>query len=177
VYLPQVARLLRASSAQVFANGKLGAERRELFERLVLATAWQESCWRQYVRRGGAVAPLRSKAGALGVMQVSPHVWRGFYAVEGLSWSIGYNARAGSEILLHYLRDYAIARGEEKAGGPDALARATYAVYNGGPSHLSRYRQPSRWRKALVAVDRSFHAKFREVTAGRELGVRDCFAG
>jgi hypothetical protein len=177
VYLPQVARLLRASSAEVFANGKLGAERRELFERLVLATAWQESCWRQYVRRGGAVAPLRSKAGALGVMQVSSHVWRGFYAVEGLSWSIGYNARAGSEILLHYLRDYAIARGEEKAGGPDALARATYAVYHGGPSHLSRYRQPSRWRKALVAVDRSFHAKFREVAAGRELGVRDCFAG
>jgi soluble lytic murein transglycosylase-like protein len=177
VYLPRVAKLLRASSAQVFANGKLDAERRALFERLVLATAWQESCWRQYVRRGGAVAPLRSKAGALGLMQVNPHVWRGFYAVDGLSWSIGYNARAGSEILMHYLRDYAIARGEEAAGGPDALARATYAVYHGGPSHLPRYRQPSRWRKALVAVDRSFYSKFREVAAGRELGVRDCFAG
>jgi hypothetical protein len=176
-YLPQVAALLRESSGQVFAHGKLGAERRELFERLVLATAWQESCWRQYVRRRGAVSPLRSNAGALGVMQVNPHVWRGFYAVDGLAWSIGYNARAGSEILLHYLRDYAIARGEEVAGGPDALARATYAVYHGGPSHLRRYRQPSRWRKPLVAVDRAFHAKFREVAAGRELGVRECFAG
>ena len=70
-----------------------------------------------------------------------------------------------------------MARGEESAGGPDALARATYAAYNGGPSHLRRYRQPNRWRKALVAVDRSFHAKFREVVAGRESGVRACFAG
>jgi soluble lytic murein transglycosylase-like protein len=88
------------------------------------------------------VAPLRSNVGALGLMQVNPHVWRGFYAVDGLALSIGYNARAGSEILLHYLRDYAIARGEEDAGGPDALARASYAVYHGGPSHLRRYRQP-----------------------------------
>jgi hypothetical protein len=176
-YLPEVAALLRESSAQVFAHGKLGAERRELFDRLVLATAWQESCWRQYVRRGGAVAPLRSSVGALGLMQVNPHVWRGFYAVDGLAFSIGYNARAGGEILLHYLRDYAIARGEEDAGGPDALARATYAVYHGGPSHLRRYRQPKKSRPALVAVDRAFHAKFREVVAGRELGVRECSAG
>jgi soluble lytic murein transglycosylase-like protein len=176
-YLPQVAELLRESSAQVFAHAKLGAERRELFERMVLATAWQESCWRQYVRLEGKVAPLRSSIGALGLMQVNPHVWRGFYAVDGLAWSIGYNARAGSEILLHYLRDYAIARGEEAAGGPDALARASYAAYHGGPSHLRRYRQPKQWRPALVAVDRAFHSKLREVAAGRELGVRECFAG
>jgi soluble lytic murein transglycosylase-like protein len=176
-YLPQVAEVLREASSAVFAHGKLPKERRELFESLVLATAWQESCWRQYVRRRGAIGPLRSSVGALGLMQVNPHVWRGFYAVDGLSWSIGYNARAGSEILLHYLRDYAMKRGEEEAGGPDALARASYAVYHGGPSHLRRYRQPSRWRKALVAVDRAFHAKFREVVAGRELGVRECFPG
>ena len=176
-YLPEVEALLRDSAEQVFAHGKLGPERRELFERLVLATAWQESCWRQYVLRRGAVAPLRSSVGALGLMQVNPHVWRGFYAVDGLSFSIGYNARAGSEILLHYLRDYAIARGEETAGGPDALARASYALYHGGPSHLTRYRQPKRWRPALVTVDRAFHAKFQEVVAGRELGVRECFAG
>jgi soluble lytic murein transglycosylase-like protein len=176
-YLPEVGALLRSESAHVFSHAKLGAERRELFERLVLATAWQESCWRQYVRRKGAVAPLRSSIGALGLMQVNPHVWRGFYTVDGLARSIGYNARAGSEILLHYLRDYAIARGEEQAGGPDALARASYAAYHGGPSHLRRYRSPKKWRAALVAVDRAFHAKFQEVVAGRELGVRECFAG
>jgi hypothetical protein len=176
-YLPEVAALLREASRFVSAGGKLGREHRELFEHLTLATAWQESCWRQYVSRKGKRVPLRSNAGALGLMQVNPRVWRGFYSVDGLSWSIAYNARAGSEILLHYLRDYALARGEDQLGGPDALARATYAAYHGGPSHLRRYREPRRWRSALVAVDRAFHAKYQEVAAGRELGVRECFPG
>jgi hypothetical protein len=177
VYLPEVAVLLREASAAVFAHGRLADQHRVPFERLALATAWQESCWRQYVRRKGVKAPLRSSVGALGLMQVNPHVWRGFYTVDGLAWSIGYNARAGSEILLHYLRDYAIARGEDELGGPDALVRATYAAYHGGPSHLRRYRQPKRWRRALVAVDRAFRDKYDEVAAGRELGVRECFPG
>ena len=127
--------------------------------------------------RQGKRVPLRSSIGALGVMQVNPHVWRGFYAVDGLSWSIAYNARAGGEILLHYLRDYAIARSEDQVGGPDALARAAYAAYHGGPRHLRRYREPKRWRRALVAVDRAFHAKYQEVEEGRELSVRECFPG
>jgi hypothetical protein len=176
-YLPEVAALLREASRAVSAGGKLEREHRELFEHLTLATAWQESCWRQYVSRKGKRVPLRSNVGALGLMQVNPHVWRGFYSVDGLSWSIAYNARAGGEILLHYLRDYALARGEDQVGGPDALARATYAAYHGGPSHLRRYRQPKRWRSALVAVDRAFHEKYQEVAAGRALGVRECFPG
>jgi hypothetical protein len=176
-YLPQVAKLLRESAQQVFARSGLEPERRTLFRDLVLAAAWQESCWRQYVERRKRIEPLRSSIGALGLMQVSPRVWRGFYAVDGLAWSIGYNARAGSEILLHYLRDYAMARGEEALGGPDALARSSYALYHGGPSHLRRYRQASRWRAALVAVDRAFHNKYRAVAAGDELAVRECFAG
>jgi hypothetical protein len=110
-------------------------------------------------------------------MQVHPRVWRGFYAVDGLAWSIGYNARAGSEILLHYLRDYAIARGEELLGGPDALARASYAAYHGGPSHLRRYRETQPRNSALVAIDRAFYDKYRSVSVGAELRVRDCFPG
>jgi soluble lytic murein transglycosylase-like protein len=176
-YLPAVGALLREASAAVSGRARLDAEQRTLLARLTLAAAWQESCWRQYVRRRGQVTPLRSSVGAVGLMQVNPHVWRGFYATDGLAWSIVYNARAGSEILLHYLRDYAIARGEEVLGGPDALARAAYAAYHGGPSHLRRYRQPKRWGRALVAVDRAFHDKYREVVAGRELSVRSCFAG
>jgi soluble lytic murein transglycosylase-like protein len=176
-YLPQVAELLRDAASQVFEHGGLGPERRDFFRHLVLASAWQESCWRQYVERRGQIEPLRSSTGALGLMQVSPRVWRGFYAVDGLARSIRYNAHAGSEILLHYLRDYALARGEEASGGPDALARATYAAYNGGPSHLRRYREPQRWPASLAAIDRSFLEKFRAVAAGRELRVRECFPG
>jgi hypothetical protein len=176
-YLPKVAELLRDAASVAFAHAGLERERLEPFRSLVLAAAWQESCWRQYVERRGRIEPLRSSIGAVGLMQVHPRVWRGFYAVDGLSWSIVYNARAGSEILLHYLRDYAMARGEEMQGGPDALARATYAAYNGGPSHLRRYREPRRFGSKLAAIDRAFHAKYRAVAAGNELGVRECFPG
>ena len=176
-YLPRVAALLRESAGRVFEQSRLEPERLGLFENLVLAAAWQESCWRQYVVSRGRVAPLRSGVGAVGLMQVNPRVWRGFYAVDGLSWSIGYNVHAGSEILLHYLRDYAMARGEETLGGPNALACASYAAYNGGPSQLGRYRQPKRWRASLVAVDRAFRDKYVAVAAGDALGVRACFSG
>jgi soluble lytic murein transglycosylase-like protein len=176
-YLPKVAELLRDSASLAFAHSGLERERLEPFRHLVLATAWQESCWRQYVEKRGRTLPLSSSIGALGLMQVHPRVWRGFYAVDGLAWSIGYNARAGSEILLHYLRDYAIARGEELVGGPDALARASYAAYHGGPSHLRRYRETQPRSSALVAIDRAFYDKYRSVSAGRELAVRDCFPG
>ncbi len=176
-YLPKVAEVLRDAAALSFARGDLERERLEPFRHLVLAAAWQESCWRQYIERRGRLEPLRSSVGALGLMQVHPRVWRGFYAVDGLAWSIGYNARAGSEILLHYLRDYAIARGEEMSGDPDALARASYAAYHGGPSHLRRYREPQRWNSALVAIDRAFYDKYLAVAAGAELGVRECFPG
>ena len=43
--------------------------------------------------------------------------------------------------------------------------------------HLRRYREPARWRGALVAVDRAFHEKYRAVAAGGELRVRECFPG
>jgi hypothetical protein len=176
-YLPKVAEVLRDAAALAFARSDLERERLETFRHLVLAAAWQESCWRQYIERRGRLQPLRSSVGALGLMQVHPRVWRGFYSVDGLAWSIGYNARAGSEILLHYLRDYAIARGEEMGGGPDALARASYAAYHGGPSHLRRYREPKRWNSALVAIDRAFYDKYLAVAAGAELRVRECFPG
>jgi hypothetical protein len=64
------------------------------------------------------------------------------------------------------------------AVGPgDRPEPASYAAYHGGPSHLRRYRQPKRWKHSLVVVDRAFHDKYREVMAGRELGVRTCYAG
>ncbi len=176
-YLPKVAALLREAAAEVFAQSGLGSERRDLLRHLVLATAWQESCWRQYVSKRGALEPLRSRAGALGLMQVNPRVWRGFYSVDGLARSIHYNAHAGSEIVLHYLRDYAILRGEAAHGGELALARATYGAYNGGPSHLRRYREPKRWPRSLAAIDRAFLEKFEAIAAGRELAVRECYSG
>lgn len=174
IYLPLVRDLLNDTADATLDAKELKSEFHQLYRWLVLATAWKESCWRQFVRVGGAIKPMRSGAGAVGIMQVLPRVWRGFYQVDGLQQDIAYNARAGSEILVHYLRDYAIQKGEHTAtGSVDNLARATYAVYNGGPGHLRRYRSGS--KRSLRAIDESFWDKYRKVKAGNELAVAECF--
>jgi hypothetical protein len=175
-YLSAVRELLRRTGDRILERKDGLPERfHPLYRNLLLATAWQESCWRHWVLRDGRPVPLRSGVGAVGLMQVHPRVWRGFYDVPGLESDIAYNGLAGGEILLHYLRDYAIARGEEAAtGDPDSLARAAYAAYNGGPSHLRRYRRPGT-RRSLRAIDESFLAKYLEVKRGHELAVAACY--
>ena len=174
-YLPLVRDVLTQASDRTLAKQSLDHQFHSLYGWLVLATAWKESCWRQFVRVGDRIKPLLSPAGAIGIMQVNQRVWRGFYDVKGLSQDISYNAMAGSEILLHYLRDYAIAKGEHTITGElDNLARATYAVYNGGPGHLTRYRK-GKGHKGLHLIDESFWDKYRKVKSGQVLGVAECY--
>ena len=175
-YLPLAGRLLRGVAGDVQHEGALAAPYRDLYSPLLLAAGWQESCWRQYVRRAGRLVPLRSSTGDVGLMQVNERVWRGFYSVQALRSDVAYNARAGGEILLHYLRDFALARGEAKNGGLEALARATYAMYNGGPSALRRWRDPGA-PAALRAVDAAFLRKYRAIRAGDEEALEDCYTG
>jgi hypothetical protein len=176
-YLPKIGELLRDSAKQVLSHGKLPREYHDEYQRLVLATAWQESCWRQYVQRKQKRVPLRSSVGALGLMQVNPRVWRGFFSVDGLSWSIRYNAVAGGEVLLHYLRDYALARGEDAFGDADGLVRATYATYHGGPSHMRRYRETKGVRAVLTKIDKAFLSKYKTLAGGDVQVIRQCFTG
>lgn len=174
-YLPLVRTLLRATSTETAHAKSLAPAWRKLYGDLQLATAWQETCWRQYVRLGGAIRPLRSSAGAVGLMQVNTRAWRGFYDPRGLTGDIAYNGRAGSEILLHYLVDLALAKSEHKQpGGAENLVRASYAAYNGGPRHLTRYRRSST-SKSLRAIDASLFRKYKAVREGRELEVARCF--
>jgi soluble lytic murein transglycosylase-like protein len=174
-YLHAVRELLATVRDETLAKMVLDERFRPLFRDLVLATAWQESCWRQFVRKGGKMVPVRSPVGSIGIMQVNERVWRGVYDRRGLQGDIAYNARAGSEVLLHYLRDYAIAKHEDSLpGGLANLARATYAVYNGGPQQLTRYRARTT-KRSLRAIDGSFWEKFVAVQHGRELDVAKCF--
>lgn len=176
-YLQSVHRLLNETSRGLAVDSSLDPELHDMYRVLVLATAWQETCWRQYTRVDDRIVPVRSPSGAVGLMQVVPNVWRGFYDPSGLTGDIAYNAIAGSEILLHYLVDYAIARGEhEQPGGDDNLAWATYAAYNGGPGHLRRYRE-SDTRSKLRRIDLAFRDKFQRIRNGDELAVRTCYAG
>ncbi|MGD9535581.1 MAG: lytic transglycosylase domain-containing protein [Alphaproteobacteria bacterium] len=173
-YLPLAKQLLDQTTDLVLADGKVGTDHHELFRSLMLAAAWQESCWRQFVRTEDGVEPLRSTVGSVGIMQVNLHVWRGFYDTRGLETDIGYNANAGAEILAHYLVDYAIAKGEDKVDLPDSLARATYAAYNGGPGHLKRYRSENA-KRSLRAIDTAFYRKFLTVENGDKLAIIQCY--
>ena len=111
------------------------------------------------------------------MMQVNERVWRGIYDLRGLRWDIRYNARAGAEISLRYLGDYAVARKEDaQPGGIDNLARATYAVYNGGPGQLARYRKKET-RPTLRKIDRLFWEKYDAVSKGRAMDVAKCLGG
>ena len=174
-YLPLVQSLLQSAGGQMLAAGNLPAEYQQLYGDLVLATAWQESCWRQFVRSGTKLAALKSNAGSVGLMQVNQNVWRGLYDINGLNGDIAYNARAGSEILLHYFKDYALEEGEHlQPGGKDNLAKATYAAYNGGPGQLNRYRTATT-KQSLKKIDELFWEKYSAVKAGRALDMGNCY--
>ena len=172
-YLSEVRRLLTQASTAALAKYRLAPQYQPLFRQIVFSAAWQESCWRQFVRKGEKLAPLASATGDVGMMQVNRQTWRGLYDLNGLSGDIEYNSKAGSEILLYYLSRYAIAKREDRQPGGQ-LARATYSAYNGGPRALGRYRNPSTapaWKK----VDEAFWTKFRSVSAGKELAVKGCY--
>ena len=173
-YLPLVRRLLRSTAEDAVTPKKVAPDVQRAFLDLQLATAWQETCWRHYVRVNGVVRAIRSRAGAVGLMQVNSRVWRGFYDPRFLLGDPSYNARAGSEILLRYYLDLAWAKGEQKRGGIEGLVRATYSAYNGGPSALARYRD-DRARRRERSVDAAFFEKYKKVRAGRDLEVLRCF--
>jgi soluble lytic murein transglycosylase-like protein len=172
-YLSQVRDLLKELSDKVLVKSKLAEKHRKLYREIVLAAAWQESCWRQFVRKGEQLAPLTSATGDVGLMQVNRNVWRGLYDIKGLTSDIQYNGQSGGEILYYYLTKYAIRKEEDKQSGGH-LARATYAAYNGGPGHLTRYRSPKP-NPALKKVDDLFWEKYQAVSSGRELDVLRCY--
>ncbi len=143
------------------------------YRTMVRATAWQESCWRQFVVSHGRLRFLLSSTGDVGLMQVNKHVWRGFYSVPHLEWDIAYNAGAGSQILARLA-----ARAAGKAGrgaDPAALARSAYAGYNGGPDELDRWRRRDE-PAARRMIDEAFWQKYRALSTGGSIDILRCAA-
>ena len=123
-YLPLVQEMLDGT-AHALAESKLPPEHFDVFRNLVLTTAWQESCWRQYSEEGPPIEAMRGPgADRYGLMQVNARVWRGIYDPKGVSTDIGYNGRAGAEILYQYLRKHALAGKEHMEPGGDPTSRA-----------------------------------------------------
>jgi hypothetical protein len=172
-YLLEVQKLLLETSDRVLAKSPLAPEHQRLYRQILFATGWQESCWRQFVKKGAKLAPLASATGDVGIMQVNRLTWRSLYDIKGLTGDIRYNGTAGAEILHHYLTRYAIRKKENEQPNGN-LARATYSAYNGGPGALGRYRgvrQSPTWKK----VDEAFWDKFQAVSSGQELAVKSCY--
>ncbi|MEM1403523.1 MAG: lytic transglycosylase domain-containing protein [Pseudomonadota bacterium] len=175
-YLDIVARLIEESLDNHWADSRLNEEQRELFEPLVRATAWKETCWRHYLPEDEGVKVIRSAVGAVGMMQIVGRVWRSVFDLELLESEVDYNVGAGIDILEHYFLDYAVRRGEHlQPGGMDNLVRATYAAYNGGPSRLSRYRREGVAARAK-AVDAQFYRHYQSMTTSTWPVESRCYA-
>ncbi len=176
-YLVEIRNLLLKEADARIRSSSIGKSYARIFRKLMLTTAWQESCWRQYIVENRKVVPLISASDDIGILQINKNVWRGFYSPAKLKWDITYNVRSGSEILFKFMVHYALKQKENKhAGGLSNLARATYSTYNGGPSQVSRYR-----RKDVPAADKkidaAFWKKYQQVSRGQELAVAQCFGG
>jgi hypothetical protein len=165
-YLERVLDVLHSSSGAVIGKKDLSTEVSKLYQNLIPAIAWQESCFRQFVVEDSKLTYLLSyNNSSVGIMQVNERIWRGIYDRHRLRWDIEYNARAGCEIAARYLQRYALRRATWNLPAEgETLAQLVYAMYNGGPAQYDRFMK----RKAegkLYRSDRLFAGKYDWVTS------------
>jgi soluble lytic murein transglycosylase-like protein len=161
-YRDTVERLLTVAAERTLDPDALDARFDDLFFHLVKAVAWQESCWRQFVRREGSVTYLVSRTGDVGMMQINVRIWRGFFNPEKLRWNAPYNVGAGTEILQQFLLRYGV---REASPRLENAVRATYSAYNGGPARYRRYRLAGA-PPAIRAIDGGFWEKYQAIASG-----------
>jgi hypothetical protein len=177
-YLGQVKQVLEQAAEKTLTTKTLDEKYQALYRLLVFATAWQETCWRQFRKAEGKVRPMVSyNQSSIGLMQINERVWRGLYQVENLRWDIKYNAGAGADILHYYLRKYALRKMDPKNPlDTDTLAQTVYAMYNGGPREF--YRLPKRKQQnTLYLSDRLFWEKYCYVKEGQFDKLSICLLG
>jgi len=171
-YETRIGELLQKESAIELSRANLAAAYAKIYRHMVPATALIESCWRQYVVRAGKVSYLRSGSGSVGIMQINQIVWRGFYEIERLRWDIAYNTRAGAQILMRYMKDYAIPYAE-RSGDLNHIPRAAYAVYNAGPRAVGRFNKiPRHPREARV--DERLWTLYQGIASGGQVDLKTC---
>lgn len=164
-YSEKIRELLSPIAQSALQQSVLPEQYRPMFQRLVLATAWQESCFRQFIRgKDDTIKYLTSYNGtSVGLMQINERVWKGIYDVESLRWKIEYNAKAGCEILDTYFNRYALRYMKKMTPPPDLteeqLSGAIYAMYNGGPKEFHKFISRSDGN-SLYQSDRLFREKF-----------------
>ena len=174
-YRQTMDQLLTLSTEREIADSNLAPRYQPTLRLLVKSAAWQESCWRQFVRVSNRVTWLESLTGDIGLMQVNKHVWRGFYNLDKLRWDVLYNAGAGTEILGDMLKTVASKPHLDPVrNDTDALARSAYAAYNGGPDAYNRWRTPGREKRQTRAIDAAYKKKLRAVERGDQIDILSC---
>ncbi len=174
-YRDTMDQLLTLSTEREIADSSLAPRYRPAFQLLVKSAAWQESCWRQFVRVNDRVTWLESSTGDIGLMQVNKHVWRGFYDIDKLRWDVLYNAGAGTEILGQMLKTVASKPHLDPVRyDTEALARSAYAAYNGGPDAYNRWRTPGREKHQAREIDAAYQKKLRAVARGDRIDILSC---
>ncbi len=175
-YLARVKAVLAESSDAVLSRGGIPNYLHGMFEDLIPALAWQESCFRQFIVKNNKLTYLLSyNQTSVGLMQINERVWRGIYDRGRLRWDIRYNALAGCEIVELYLRKYALKHPVwAKGADMNLLSRAVYAMYNGGPGQyrkfLAREHAGKHYRSDLL-----FAEKLQWVGMGDWQHVAKCF--
>ncbi|MGD9972996.1 MAG: lytic transglycosylase domain-containing protein [Desulfatirhabdiaceae bacterium] len=175
-FVQQVQVLLDEVTDTQLKKSTIPENRRDLFRQIVSASAWQESCFRQYLIEKGKITYLRSYNNtSVGLMQVNERVWRSLYDLKALRWDIRYNAQAGCEILDQYLTRYALPKGG-KSMDDNALAGSLYAMYNSGPGDFSKFQNRLKTKK-LIRTDTLFREKFLWVKQDQWNNISKCLGG
>ncbi len=174
----RVKAILKKAVQNNLQKDKIPGKYQGLFEDLVYATAWQESCFRQFIVKNQKITFLQSYNNtSVGLMQINERVWRGMYSQQHLRWDLGYNAAAGVEILGHYLTRYALPKKDTiRALDRDGLAACLYAMYNGGPGQVRKF--PKRQKSGdLYISDTHFKEKYQWVKNGQWDRLKKCLFG
>lgn len=174
-HLQRVRMVLAEATAPVLAKEPLSEPLQEMFRAMIVAIAWQESCFRQFIERNKKLTfVLSSNQTSVGLMQINERVWRGIYDRNRLRWDIRYNARAGCEIADLYLRRHAL---QHKASVKiDQVPGMVYAMYSGGPSQLDNYLARRQTGK-LYPSDRGFAEKWTWVDKRDWQQLSKCLGG
>ncbi|MEE4314231.1 MAG: hypothetical protein V2J11_07015 [Desulfofustis sp.] len=176
--LPRVHRVLEQIAADQWRRPVVKQLDGNWFTRMILATAWQESCFRQFVVKDDKIVYLISYNNtSIGLMQINEKIWRGIYDAQQLRWNIKYNGMAGAEILALYLERYISKRPARMSlkdeAGRRYLAAWLYALYNGGPSQLEKF--PARHRAGdFFRSDKLFVEKYDRINGPDWSASVDC---
>ena len=180
-YVDRIKALLEEASDGALNDSKIEDRYHDLYRLIVLSTAWQESCFRQFrVRKRKVTYVLSYNRTSVGLMQVNERVWRGMYDRQHLRWDIQYNAAAGCEILELYIRKYTLDRIKKMKVGisldDDTFARIVYAMYNGGPGQFEKILKRNK-DGTFYTSDKLYFDKYSWVKDNQWENIRKCLIG